>query len=485
MWLGSSSTFSWRTGCSDTRTRARSSSTRSGEASRSTGARSSATLSNQGRKRWKLEHLLGDLHAKEGPNVLDLVHDRGDRGAGEQEPDRDVVKGQDEGAGVAAGRDVGRDDLVEEPSDSTPAVADVDGCVDGGDPAGRVVGRPPRLLDDRADGQDVVDTGGDRAGGDLVVADRVAALDGAHTAGQHERLGERDVLLFFEHRHECAVALDGWPGKLARPRHVAGPHRRGLAELLGDREADLEHVRLYLADLDRDEILLRQLLLSDLVTDKDEHRRLARRLTAAPLDAGGDTNDVRQRFLGVQEVVDRPAVRTLDLGGTGGRELHLLFIGHLSHSFLLPLGFDEADRLDVDLVAIEQRRYPLFGREPGLRHLFGHENLDHRLSGALADPDARHIGEGEQLGLVEGLRLGDRNLFHRPPVCGCWTGRGLFGRSSRPLAQTSTRNEGWGSSPEFLLRGREAPQQRSRAPERAQDTPFVAFGCLLPRQGDP
>src|SRR5439155_4430353 len=95
--------------------------------------------------------------------------------------------------------------------------------------------------------------------------------------------------------------------------------------------------------------------------------------------------------------------------------------------FLRPLGFDEADRLDVDLVAIEQRRYPLFGREPGLRHLFGHENLDHRLSGALADPDACHIGEGEQLGLVAGLRLGDRDLFHRPPFCGCWTGRASFG----------------------------------------------------------
>src|SRR5439155_686985 len=71
------------------------------------------------------------------------------------------------------------------------------------------------------------------------------------------------------------------------------------------------------------------------------------------------------------------------------------------------------------------------------------------------------------------------------PSAAAGTGRGLFGRSSRPPAQTSTRNDGWESGPEFLLRGREAPQQRSRAPERAQDTPFVAFGYPLPHQGDP
>src|SRR5438046_3125637 len=96
MRLGSSSTSISPTGCSGTRTRAPRSSTDGWEeASRSTLARSSATLPAPVAERWLLEHLLGDLHAKEGANVFDLVRDRGDRGAGEEEPDRDVVEGQD------------------------------------------------------------------------------------------------------------------------------------------------------------------------------------------------------------------------------------------------------------------------------------------------------------------------------------------------------------------------------------------------------
>src|SRR5207247_629633 len=65
---------------------------------------------------------------------------------------RDVVQTHDERAGIPTGRDVRRDDLVEEPSDAPAAVADVDGGVDRGDATGRVVRRPPGLLDDGAHG---------------------------------------------------------------------------------------------------------------------------------------------------------------------------------------------------------------------------------------------------------------------------------------------------------------------------------------------
>src|SRR5262245_17691953 len=38
----------------------------------------------------------------------------------------------------------------------------------------------------------------------------------------------------------------------------------------------------------------------------------------------------------------------------------------------LPVGLDEADRRDIDVVAIERPRHPLFRREPRLRNLLGH-----------------------------------------------------------------------------------------------------------------
>src|SRR5215210_202238 len=98
-----------------------------------------------------LHYLFCHLHPKERTHVLDLVEYGRDRGSSVQQTHRHVVERRDQRTGVAAGRDVGGDDLIHEPADPSATVVDVNGSVDRRDPTRRVVGGATSLLYYRAD----------------------------------------------------------------------------------------------------------------------------------------------------------------------------------------------------------------------------------------------------------------------------------------------------------------------------------------------
>ena len=79
-------------------------------------------------------------------NVTDVIHERRGRRACKQEPDGVLVHVQDQASRVSAGRHVGGDDLPGEADLPATAVVDIHRRIDGRDPAGRVVGGPPGLL---------------------------------------------------------------------------------------------------------------------------------------------------------------------------------------------------------------------------------------------------------------------------------------------------------------------------------------------------
>src|SRR6266540_63752 len=103
------------------------------------------------KNRRSLENLLGHLYPQQRAHILDLISDHRDGRSGEQQAHRDIVQRRHKRAGVAAGRHVGGDDLVDEATDAPTAIPHIYRRVHHRDSSGGVVGGAPGLLYDRPD----------------------------------------------------------------------------------------------------------------------------------------------------------------------------------------------------------------------------------------------------------------------------------------------------------------------------------------------